>query len=75
MEKETKQPIRLREKEIKLFLLEMREEWQNDHQGCENFIRLIEKKYNGNYDYYCTLARKTINCCLKRNGQWLFKSK
>lgn len=75
MEKETKQPIRLREKEIKLFLSLIREEWQNDPQGCENFIRLIEKKYNGNYDYYCALARKTLNCCLKRNGQWLFKSK
>ena len=57
----------------KKWLLLIKEEWVQNPQGCENFVRLIEKKYDGDYNYYCSLSRRLLRICHRRGGVWYFK--
>lgn len=61
-------------KEMKIWLENVRKEWEADHQGCENYCKLIEKKYGGNYDYYCMQSRHFFGNPIKRSGSWLWKN-
>lgn len=60
-------------KSLKIWMTAIRNEWQETPSGCDNFCRLIEKKYGGDYNYFCGLSRKFFGNPIKRNGEWLWK--
>lgn len=60
------------EAETRKWLLMIKQEWLNNPQGCENYVRLIEKKYGGDYEYYCKVARRLLKSCIRRGNTWYF---
>lgn len=58
--------------QLKIWLENIKKEWLANPEGAENYCRLIEIKYNGDYEYYCVKSRQLFKDCIKRNGKWYF---
>lgn len=60
------------QEQLKIWLENVKKEWQKEPLNCDNYCRYIELKYKGNYNYYCTKSRQLFGDCIKRNGTWYF---